>query len=86
MNSHMKNNPSFTWECPLTRTGKRSAHSTCGKEFSKEHGFQLIETSDDGNCFFYTLTKFGKRSGVESLLLESNEHRNAMALRQQLVN
>ena len=76
----------FTWDCPLTRTGKRSAHSTCAKEFAKEMGFQLIETSDDGNCFFYALTKFGKRSGFAPLLLESNEHQNAMALRELLVN
>ena len=77
---------SFTWECPLTRTGKRSAHSTCAKEFAKEHGFQLIETSDDGNCFFYTLTKFGKRAAYPPFLLDSNDHRNAMALRQLVVN
>ena len=85
--SHLRNqNIPFEWECPLTRTGKRSAHSTCAKEFAKELGFQLIETSDDGNCFFYTLTKFGRRSGFEPFLLEPNEHKNAMALRQQLVN
>ncbi len=85
--SHLRNqNIAFEWECPRTRTGRRSAHSTCAKEFAKEFGFQLIETSDDGNCFFNTLTKFGRRSGFEPLLLESNEHKNAMALRQQLVN
>ena len=76
----------FVWECPLTGKGKRSAHSTCAKEFAKEMGFQLIESSPDGNCFFYTLTKFGKRSGFAPLVLESNEHRNAMALRELLVN
>lgn len=78
-------NISFRWNCPLTRTGRRSAHSTCAKEFAKELGFQLIETSDDGNCFFYTLTKFGKRSGYAPLLLEQGDHQNAMALREQLV-
>ena len=49
-------------------------------------GFQLIETSDDGNCFFYTLAKFAKRSGYAPLLLEENERRNAQALRQHLVD
>lgn len=78
--------PSLVWTCPLTRTGKRSAHSTCAKEFAKEMGFQLIETSDDGNCFFYTLAKFAKRSGYAPLLLEENERRNAQALRQHLVD
>lgn len=78
--------PSLVWTCPLTRTGKRSAHSTCAKEFAKEMDFQLIETSDDGNCFFYTLAKFAKRSGYEPLLLEDNERRNAQALRQRLVD
>jgi hypothetical protein len=81
-----RTNRPFTWTCPLTRTGKRSAHSTCAKEFAKEMDFQLVETSDDGNCFFYALTKFGKRSGFAPLLLESNEHKNAMALRELLVN
>lgn len=84
---HLQNtNVSFSWPCPLTKTKKRSAHSTCAKEFAKEHEFQLIETSDDGNCFFYTLTKFAKRAGYEPFLLDSNEHRNAMALRQLLVD
>jgi hypothetical protein len=84
---HLDNhNVSFTWPCPLTKTKKRSAHSTCAKEFAKEHGFQLIETSNDGNCFFYTLTKFAKRADYEPFLLESSEHRNAMALRQLLVD
>jgi hypothetical protein len=78
--------PTLVWTCPLTRTGKRSAHSTCAKEFAKEMGFQLIETSDDGNCFFYTLAKFAKRSGYAPLLLEENERRNAQALRQRLVD
>jgi hypothetical protein len=45
----------------------------------------LIESSPDGNCFFYTLTKFGKRSKYAPLQLERDEDENAMALRQQLV-
>jgi len=86
-NSYLQNAPpSLEWSCPLTRTGKRSAHSTCAKEFAKEMGFQLIETSDDGNCFFYTLAKFAKRSGYTPLLLEDSESRNAQALRQVLVS
>lgn len=86
-NSYLQNAPpSLEWTCPLTRTGKRSAHSTCAKEFAKEMGFQLIETSDDGNCFFYTLAKFAKRSGYAPLLLEDSESRNAQALRQVLVS
>jgi hypothetical protein len=84
--SHLQNNVQFSWDCPLTKTGKRSAHSTCAKSFAQEMGFQLIETSDDGNCFFYTLSKFAKRSNYAPLLLDSNEHRNARLLREQLVN
>ena len=84
--SHFEDNSSFTYVCPLTRTGKRSAHSTCAKKFADDHGFQLVESSDDGNCFFYTLTEFGKRSGYEPLRLHPKKHDNAMALRQQLVD
>jgi len=82
----MDNRRPYTWTCPLTKTGKRSAHSTCAKAFAKEHDFQLIDTSDDGNCFFYALTKFGKRSHYDPLVLHSNEHKNSMLLRQQLVD
>jgi hypothetical protein len=84
--SHLQNNVQFSWNCPLTKTGKRSAHSTCAKSFAQEMGFQLIETSDDGNCFFYTLSKFAKRSNYGPLLLDQNEHRNARLLREQLVD
>jgi hypothetical protein len=80
------NVPDFEWTCPLTATGRRSAHSTCAKAFAKEMGFQLIETSDDGNCFFYTLAKFAKRSGFAPLLLAANERENAAALRSRLVD
>ncbi len=84
--SHLQNNVQFSWDCPLTKTGKRSAHSTCAKSFAQEMGFQLIETSDDGNCFFYTLSKFAKRANYAPLLLDQNEHRNARLLREQLVD
>ena len=84
--SHLTQNVDFRWECPFTKTGKRSAHSTCAKAFAQEMDFQLIETSDDGNCFFYTLSKFGKRANYAPLLLDQNEHRNARLLREQLVD
>jgi hypothetical protein len=84
--AHVGNTDNFTWVCPFTKTGKKSAHSTCAKEFAKQNEFQLIETSDDGNCFFYTLSKFGRRSGYEPLELHVNEHRNSMMLRNILVD
>jgi len=84
--SHLTQNVDFRWECPFTKTGKRSAHSTCAKAFAQEMDFQLIETSDDGNCFFYTLSKFAKRANYAPLLLDQNEHRKARLLREQLVD
>jgi hypothetical protein len=79
-------NKRFQWECPLTKSGKRSAHSTCAKAFAEEMGFRLIDTSNDGNCFFYTLSKFGKRANYEPLILDTNERNNVRLLREQLVD
>jgi hypothetical protein len=79
-------NKRFQWECPLTKSGKRSAHSTCAKAFAEEMGFRLIDTSNDGNCFFYTLSKFGKRANYEPLMLDTNERNNVRLLREQLVD
>ncbi len=84
--NHLTPNAEFIWRCPLTKAGKKSAHSTCAKEFAKQNNFQLIETSDDGNCFFYTLTKFGKRANYKPFLLNRNEHENSLMLRQQVVD
>lgn len=84
--NHLRPNAEFVWRCPLTKAGKKSAHSTCAKEFAKQNNFQLIETSDDGNCFFYTLTKFGKRANFEPFLLSRNEHENSLMLRNQVVD
>lgn len=86
ISSHLLNGAEFRWQCPLTKTGKRSAHSTCAKAFAQELGFQLIETSDDGNCFFYTLSKFGKRANYAPLIRDTNEHRNIRLLREELVD
>lgn len=84
--NHLRPNTEFVWRCPLTKKSQKSAHSTCAKAFAKEMDFQLIETSDDGNCFFYTLTKFGKRADFEPFLLSRNEHENSLMLRHQVVD
>jgi hypothetical protein len=84
--NHLRPNTEFIWRCPLTKARKKSAHSTCAKEFAKQNDFQLIETSDDGNCFFYTLTKFGKRANFEPFMLSRNEHENSLMLRQQVID
>ena len=68
------------WPCPLTATGRRSAHSTCAKAFAKEYDFQVVETSDDGNCFFYSLIKFGKRLNFSPL------NQDVLSLRKRLVD
>lgn len=69
------------WNCPLTPSGKRAAHSTCAKAFAAEHGFQLVVTADDGNCFFDTLRKFGERSGYQGVAGKS-----ILQLRNELVD
>jgi hypothetical protein len=35
----------------------------CAKEFADSQGLQIIETADDGNCFYDSLSKYGSRTG-----------------------
>ena len=39
------------------------AQKECITNFSTANGFTVVETADDGNCFYDTLSKFGSRSG-----------------------
>lgn len=60
-------------------TCKAKKYDTCADEFSKNQNFDIIETIDDGNCFFDTLSKAGDRHQIPSL---SFTHKQ---LREQLV-
>lgn len=39
------------------------AQKECITNFASANGFTVVETADDGNCFYDTLSKFGSRSG-----------------------
>ena len=60
-------------------TCKARKYESCAVEFAEHHGFEIIETHDDGNCFFDTLSKAGDLYNVPTL---SFTHQN---LRAQLV-
>ena len=60
-------------------TCKARKYESCAVEFAEHHGFEIIETRDDGNCFFDTLSKAGDLYNVPTL---SFTHQN---LRAQLV-
>jgi hypothetical protein len=55
------------YTCPRTKTGKKSAESTCYKAFADKNNFKIVITADDGNCFYDTLSKFGQRTLVPLL-------------------
>jgi len=57
---------------------KTKSYEGCAKEFATAEHFQIVETIDDGNCFFDTLSKAGDR-GIVSL---QHHHKE---LRRQLV-
>jgi hypothetical protein len=39
------------------------AVDNCAQEFATAQGFQIIDTADDGNCFYDSLSKYGQRTG-----------------------
>ena len=46
---------------------KKQDYSDCEKFFADTFGFKIIETADDGNCFFDSLSKYGKKMKFEPL-------------------
>jgi hypothetical protein len=58
---------------------KGKSYNTCANEFAKMHNYIIIETIDDGNCFFDTLSKAGFKYSIPQL---SYSHQD---LRAQLV-
>ena len=52
----------------------------CIKKFTELNNFMLVEVADDGNCFYDTLSKYGKRTGNPIL------NRSNMELRTQIIN
>jgi hypothetical protein len=55
------------FDCPVLKTGKKTAQSTCIKQFTNVNNFLIVKTADDGNCFYDTLSKYGQRTGLPSL-------------------
>lgn len=43
--------------------GKGVDTERCASDFAAANGFNIVETKDDGNCFYDTLSKFGERTG-----------------------
>ena len=39
------------------------AVNNCAQEFATAQGFQIVDTADDGNCFYDSLSKYGQRTG-----------------------
>jgi hypothetical protein len=35
----------------------------CAQDFAAANGFEVIETADDGNCFYDSVSKYGQRTG-----------------------
>lgn len=58
---------SKVYDCPILKSGKKAAKSTCIKEFVGANHFTVIKTVDDGNCFYDTLSKFGEKTNFASL-------------------
>jgi hypothetical protein len=55
--------------CPRTRAGKKSAHSTCAKQFAEVHDppLQIKSNPGGGNCLFYSIAQYGKMMNFEPL-------------------
>lgn len=71
---------SKVFDCPLLKSGKKVAQSTCIKQFTLANDFLVVRTLDDGNCFYDTLSKFGQRTGLPAL------NKSHLALRRELVS
>jgi OTU-like cysteine protease len=56
-------------------TCKARKYESCADEFAKHHGFEIIETIDDGNCFFDTLSKAGAELNIPNLSFTHEELR-----------
>ena len=71
---------SKVYDCPLLKSGKKASKTTCIKEFTAANDFLVVRTLDDGNCFYDTLSKFGKRTGFPAL------NKSHLVLRRELVD
>lgn len=51
--------------CPPSPPGTPAytAANNCAQEFATAQGFQIVDTADDGNCFYDSLSKYGQRTG-----------------------
>jgi hypothetical protein len=65
------------YKCKKSRS--KDLYKACATEFAKQAPFAIIETLDDGNCFFDTLSKAGQYYHIATL------HGNHTTLRANLV-
>jgi hypothetical protein len=68
------------YDCPVLKSGKSSATSTCARKFAEDNRFIIIKTVDDGNCFYDTLSKFGEKKNIDRV------NRSHLVLRKELVD
>lgn len=67
------------FSCPLLKSGKPCADSTCLTAFTKAFGFTKKKTVEDGDCFFHSLELYGKETGFHAL------NRDRQTLREEMV-
>jgi len=67
------------FSCPLLKSGKPCADSTCLTAFTKAFGFTKKKTVEDGDCFFHSLELYGKETGFPAL------NRDRQILRKEMV-
>jgi len=51
----------------ICKSGKKLTETQCEKKYADDHGFTIIETDDDGNCFYHSLQKFSEKAKYELL-------------------
>jgi len=66
------------FSCPLLKSGKPCADSTCLTAFTKEFGFTKKKTVEDGDCFFHSLELYGKETGFPALDMDRQILRETM--------
>ena len=66
------------FSCPLLKSGKPCADSTCLTAFTKAFGFTKKKTVEDGDCFFHSLELYGKETRFPALNMDRQILRETM--------
>lgn len=72
------------FKCKTNTTNKKKISvyeivEKCAQEFALAHNFDIINTADDGNCFYDSLSKYGKLTG------NSSTNKTHLQLRKEIV-